>query len=205
MSKSTLINKSLIEQSMSYESYRKLINELLAEDKVTGDFMKNNKWILDYTKMNNQRMDRGEAIFKVKPSIENILKGVEEKWLWLVITEGWCGDAAQIIPAFVAMADLNPKFSIKFILRDKHPEVIDQYLTNGGRSIPKVILLNADSLEEIGNWGPRPAVPQKMTMDFKKSGSKDFDSYAKVLHKWYEDDRFETIQKEFLECLQSWR
>lgn len=205
MKNSSVITKNLIQQAMSYSDYRTLINKLLAENKVTGDFMKNNDWILDYTKMNNQRMNRIDAVFEEKSELEKIISSISDHWIWLVITEGWCGDAAQIIPAFVQLVALNPNFSIKFILRDQHPEVMDAYLTNGSRSIPKLIILNANTLEEIGTWGPRPAVPQKMTMDFKKSGDKNFDKYVEELHNWYDNDHFESIQSELLECLGKWK
>jgi len=205
MKKAEVITKKLIEEAVSYSEYRTLINELLTENRVTGDFMKNNDWIVNYTKMNNERMDRGASVFVANNELKSIVSSISEPWIWLVITEGWCGDAAQIIPAFVKIVDLNPNFSIKFILRDEHPNVMDAYVTNGSRSIPKLVVLNANTLEEIGTWGPRPEIPQKMTMDYKDSEEKDFDGYVQKLHAWYEADNFQAIQNELLESLKTWR
>jgi len=204
MNNTKVITKKLIQEAMTYGEYRRLINKLLAENRVTGDFMKNNDWIIKYTKGNNVRMDRGESVFKEKSELQEIISSISEPWIWLVITEGWCGDAAQIIPAFVKIAELNPNFTVKFILRDEHPKVMDAYETNGSRAIPKLVVLNGDTLEEIGTWGPRPAVPQKMTMDFKESKDNDFDKYVLELHSWYEHDNFQAIQNELLESLRIW-
>lgn len=204
MKKTAEITNDLIQNAMTYEAYRDLINKLLKEDKVTGDFMKNGKWILNYTKGNNLRMDRGAKVFKANQELSDIVTGVKDNWIWLVITEGWCGDAAQIIPGFVQLAALNPNHTIRFILRDEHPAVMDNYLTNGSRSIPILVLLKEDTLEEIGYWGPRPAVAQKMTMDFKEEENKDMDKYITKLHKWYDENLFEDIQNELLAKLKSW-
>jgi len=201
MGNTSVITKTLIQKALNYTEYRSLINELLAENRVTGDFMKNNDWMLEYTKQNNHRMDRGSTVFKATDALKETITSISEPWIWLVITEGWCGDAAQIIPAFVKMVDLNPKFSIKFILRDAHPKVMDAFLTNGSRAIPKLVVLNTNTLEVMGTWGPRPAVPQQMTEDYKNNADKNFDKYVEVLHNWYNEDRFESIQKELVECL----
>jgi len=204
MEDTPIITRDLVDNAMSYGQYRALINSLLENDKVTGDFMKNGKWILNYTHENNKRMDRGESVFEANTELRQLLTAISDQWIWLVITEGWCGDAAQIIPAFVRLAGLNPHFDIRFILRDEHPKVIDRYLTNGGRSIPKLIVLQKESLKEVGNWGPRPAVPQQMTMDFKEQDEITLKQYVVDLHKWYEEDRFDAIQKELLACFKKW-
>jgi len=199
-----LFSPALIEDAMDYQEYRDLIDNLLSKGKVTGDFMDNNEDILHYTKMNISRMKRGDKTFKLQEEIKVVLAGLSEKWLWLIMTEGWCGDAAQIIPALVQIAAASPQIDTKFILRDEHPQIMDEYLTEGGRSIPKLICLNPETLKEIGNWGPRPEPAQQMTRDYKNDESLEYATYVEALHKWYAKDRYKTVQKELLVKMKSW-
>lgn len=198
------ITASIIEEAMSYQAYRDLVDRLLAEKKVTGDFMDNNDDILHYTKMNVTRMKRGDKTFALNDDLRAALEKISEPTIWLVITEGWCGDAGQIIPSFVKMAEANPHITVKFILRDEHPAIMDGYLTNGGRSIPKLIALKASDLSEYGNWGPRPAPAQEMTMAYKKNDDLDYKTYANQLHSWYAKDKYQTIQAELTEQIKKW-
>lgn len=199
-----IITPKLIEEAMSYEAYRQLIDQLLSENRVTGDFMDNNEEILGYTKMNISRMNRGDRTSKISDELTEALQSISQKWIWLVITEGWCGDAAQSVPTLVKMANLNPNIDIKFVLRDEHPDLMDAYLSNGTRSIPKLIVLNAETLEDIGTWGPRPAYAQTMTEDYKKNPTLNYMEYAKQLHKWYAKDKYQSVQQELLSLIQDW-
>lgn len=199
-----LFSFDLIDQAMSYQQYRDLVDDLFSQNKVTGDFMDNTKAILHHTKMSITRMKRGDKTFKLNDDLKEAVKNISEKWIWLVLTEGWCGDASQIIPSLVQIAEASSHIKIKFILRDEHPKIMDEYLTDGGRSIPKLICLNAETLEEIGNWGPRPAPAQQMTRDYKNDDTLDYDTYSEGLHKWYAKDRYQTIQNELLGMIISW-
>lgn len=202
---SQLFTRALLDAAMSYSEYRSLIDELLSQNKVTGDFMDNNDDILHYTKMSVTRMKRGDKTFKLNEELKTELNSLASEWVWLVLTEGWCGDASQIIPSLVQIAEASSSIKIKFILRDEHPKIMDEYLTEGGRSIPKLICLNADTLAEVGNWGPRPEPAQQMTRDYKKDDSLDYKSYTEGLHKWYAKDRYQTLQNELLEKIKEWR
>ena len=81
----------------------------------------------------------------------------------LVIAEDWCGDASNTVPIMAKLADAAPGLELRVILRDQNPEVMDQYLTNGTRSIPIVIVLDED-FQELGHWGPRPTELQAWVM-----------------------------------------
>ncbi len=76
----------------------------------------------------------------------------------LVVTEPWCGDSLAILPAIAKLCE-HAGIPLRVVLRDEHPELIDRYLTNGGRSIPIAIALDGEGLE-IFHWGPRPAPAQ---------------------------------------------
>jgi hypothetical protein len=74
---------------------------------------------------------------------------------------------------------------------------MDRYLTNGTRSIPKLICLQADTLQEIGTWGPRPAILQQMVMDHKKNPQIPDKEFKESIQAWYAKDKSQHLQQEF--------
>jgi len=196
------ITRELIEEAFTYNQYRQLIDKLLERERTTGD--KDSEEIIHYTRMNVQRMKRQDKQISLNESLKEKLKNLGSDWIWLVITEGWCGDAAQNIPVINKMAEAAPNIELKFILRDEHPEIMDQYLTDGSRSIPKLVCLDAESLEEIGTWGPRPAVIQEKAMQWKDDPEISKEEWAEKLHKWYADNKTEEQQKEFEQLIEEW-
>jgi hypothetical protein len=113
----------------------------------------------------------------------------------LVIAEDWCGDASNTVPIVAKLADASPGLELRIIERDENPEVMDQYLTNGSRSIPIVIALD-DDFQEIGHWGPRPTELQAWVMANRATIPKT-ELYPQV-RKWYARDRGETTLREVL-------
>lgn len=198
-----VINPEIIEEAWSYDSYRQMIDSLLSEGKTTG---RNHSGVMiQYTKMNVHRMNRLDNHTGLSEKLAEKLQEVQEPWVWLVLTEAWCGDAAQNVPIIAKMADENPNITLRFLLRDEHPDIMDQYLTNGGRSIPKLICLNANTLEEIGTWGPRPAVLQDKAMAWKDDPSIGKEEWVEKLHKWYADDKARTLQSDFEALIEEWQ
>jgi hypothetical protein len=149
-------------------------------------------------------MNRLDKRTKLTDSLKKALEQVDQQWIWLVLTEAWCGDAAQNIPPIIKMANQTDMIDVKFILRDQHPDIMDEYLTNGGRSIPKLVCLDADTLEEKGSWGPRPSVPQQMVLNWKNDPEISSKTAAKKLHKWYAKNRTRDLQAEFENLIKKW-
>jgi len=196
----TIINPKYLKEAFSYSEYRKMIDDLLAEGKSTG--LKQSEYLTEYSKLNVHRMKRLDKNVVLKDELVQKLKSINQKQTWLIITEGWCGDSAQSLPALEKMANVNPLIETKYLLRDDNQELMEQYLTNGAQSIPKVILINTESLEELANWGPRP----KAVLDLIAKWKKDNPAIAKEewtekMHKWYADDKTESLQNEFLNLL----
>ena len=197
-----VITHGHLEAAYSYQEYRTMLDELLASNQTTG--LKQTPDLVQYTKLNMQRMHRLDKTAVLQASLVEKLKQVADKWIWLVILEAWCGDAAQFIPYFVKMTHVNENISLKFMLRDENPEVMDRYLTNGTRSIPKLICLQADTLAEIGTWGPRPATAQQMVLEQKKNPQMPYREFTEMLHTWYTKDKGQQVQQEFEELLVKW-
>lgn len=201
--KENIISQKVIDEAYSYRQYRELIDKLLEQDKTTGG--KQSDKIVEYTRMNVQRMKRLDKQVVLSDSLKQELEEIERDWIWLVLTEGWCGDAAQNIPAINKMAEASSHIELKLILRDENLEIMDEYLTNGGRSIPKLICLEAETLEEIGTWGPRPASIQKKAMEWKDNPEISKEEWARKLHKWYAENKTRELQDEFEALLKDWK
>lgn len=197
-----VITPELIQNGYSYEAYRSKIDKLLAEGKTTGH--DHSDKMIHYSKMNVHRMNRHDKYATVPDSLKKVLGEINRNQMWLVITEGWCGDAAQCVPVINKIAEASPMVEMKLILRDENPEVIDQFLTNGkSRSIPIVVILDAETLDVLGKWGPRPAVAQELVLTLKSSSDVSSTEVAEMLHKWYADNKNEEIFREMKEVLQS--
>ncbi|MFQ5890251.1 MAG: thioredoxin family protein [Gemmatimonadota bacterium] len=118
----------------------------------------------------------------------------------LVIAEDWCGDAANTVPLFVRFSEAVPGLELRIVKRDEHPELMDRHLTNGSRSIPIVIALDASD-EPMAVWGPRPAELQKFVIGEKQAGSRPTGDIYRDARRWYARDRGETTLREFLDCI----
>jgi len=183
--------------SMTYADYRQMGIALHAEGRTTGPNQSAD--LVSYAKMNEQRMHRLDKTVTIVPELTAVLKAISSPQTWIVITEDWCGDAAQNVPALAKMAAINPLINLRLILRDENPQIMQHFLTNGGTSIPVFIVLN-ETNQLLAHWAPRPAPAQKMLIDWKKAPEPkmSFADFATELHKWYAHDKTVTLQAEML-------
>ena len=188
-----------LERAISYAQYIKLIDELLAEGKTTG--ANQSDAMLGYAKLNRQRMYRLSKTIELSDDVKISVQKSRRKQIWLIITEGWCGDAAQNVPVIEKIAAESDKIETRYVLRDENLELMDQYLTKGARSIPKLIVLDAESLEVLGRWGSRPAPAQEMFYELKIEGM-DKGQISEILQRWYNEDRGRSLQAELVEILE---
>lgn len=190
-----------LDKAITYIQYREFTDKLLAEGKTTGEGHPES--YVEYTKLNVTRMERLDKTVALHANLLEELKGLKRKQIWLVITEAWCGDAAQNIPVLNLMAMQSPSVELKLVLRDENLELMDRYLTNGGRSIPKLIMLDAETLEELGVWGPRPAGAQALLAEHKANPSESHADFTKKVQLWYAKDKSLSLQLEMLALLQA--
>jgi hypothetical protein len=183
---------------LTYQEYRILIDRLIGEGKTTGGDQ--TEATLDYAKLNVQRMTRLDLMAEVTQDLKHAMHGITHAQTWLVITEGWCGDAAQTVPILAKAAQLSDRVTLRFILRDENPDVMDQFLTNGTRSIPIVVIADDASREVLGVWGPRPEPAKELVAEFKKDPGWNKEFMLMALHTWYAKDRTVSAQTE-LACM----
>lgn len=194
----SIIEKSL-SQSYTYQAYRNLVTALLQEGKSTGN--EQSEDLRHYSALNETRMNRLDKTITITDESIAKLKGLQQQYIWLVISEGWCGDAAQIVPIINKMAEQSDAIEMKIALRDENAALMDLFLTNGSRGIPKLIILDKKSLAVLGEFGPRPEGAKKLILDYKAEHG-IVDEVAKTnLQLWYLHDKGLSVQQEILDLM----
>jgi len=197
------ITPELLQTAYSYNGYLNLINRLLEEGKTTGS--NHSEAMLEYTRLNVQRMKRVAQTVILTPETKQSMQAITRKVVWLVLAEAWCGDVAINLPVIADMAAQNPAaIQLHIVLRDENPVIMDDFLTNGARSIPKLIWLDARTLHVLGSWGPRPYVAQQMVMDHKQNPVEPYGEFVKKLMLWYAQDKGLSLQAELTELAINW-
>ena len=184
--------KNYLQKGISYDQYK----QNMAEDLALNSDLK----IKEYINLNQRRMHRVEKTYIPSADIITQVKNLKHKTYWLILTEHWCGDASQTLPALHTIADLSEgRIEIKLVYRDQNDELMNAYLTNGTRSIPRLIQLDLH-WNVTGIWGPRPTVAQKMVKELK-SNSATAAGYANELHLWYAKNKQQDLEKEVAQLL----
>ena len=185
--------QAYLQKGIGYDQYK----HQMAEDLVNNP--DNN--LKEYIHLNQHRMSRVEKTYTVSEALVQQVKNLPHKTYWLVLTEHWCGDAAQTLPAFQKVAELSKgMIEMKLVYRDQNPELMDAYLTGESRSIPKLIQLDAH-YNVTGIWGPRPTEAQKLVKQVK-SNPATASSYSNELHKWYAQNKQQALESEITKLIQ---
>ena len=191
-----VITKELIDKGYFFNEYLHLIEDLLSKNLTTGNNQTDE--LVEMSRLNLQRLKRIYKTCKINEPLKEAVENISEPMTWLMLVEAWCGDGAQIAPIFAALADLNPVIEFKLILRDENPALMDMFLTDGKKSIPKFIGINQD-LEIMATWGPRPAEAHKIYEAFRNDPSITKEAFHKELHLWYAHDKGQSVMNELLE------
>jgi hypothetical protein len=187
------VAESLV-KSISYIKYRKVVSDMLAAGKVTGNTQ--TPELVHYTLLNETRMNRLDK--KVIIPEENIQKllNLKKEYIWLVIAEGWCGDVAQLLPVLNKLAMITPHIEMKICFRDENAQLMNLFLTNGSRSIPKLVILDRKTKNVLGHWGPRPKPATNLVKSYRDQYGKFDDTIKTELQLWYLHDKGLSAQEE---------
>jgi thiol-disulfide isomerase/thioredoxin len=183
--------KKALKNSISYEEYRELMQRLVDENETTGP--EQTESFINYTQLNHRRMKRWDKTVKIDDSVKKRLNHFNESATWLVITESWCGDAAHVMPVMHKVAELNPNINFRVVFRDEHDELMNLFLTNGTRSIPKLIMIDNTTEEVIETYGPRPSQATRMVNKYKEKHGKLSPEFKEDLQHWYNKDKGQNI------------
>ncbi|MBI2281793.1 MAG: thioredoxin family protein [Bacteroidetes bacterium] len=196
-----MVTKKDIDRSISFNEYYALIERLANEGGTTGDDQ--SQTYVEHTKLNYSRIKRILKTTEPLAEVTNTTDCFDDKITWLVIAESWCGDAAQNVPVMQKMAEVNPNINLRVILRDENPDLMNRYLTNGGKSIPILICLDKN-LNELGTWGPRPKVLQDWLKKEKANPTMEMSVLKEQFQVWYTKDKGQTLQQEMLLLMKGW-
>lgn len=193
------IIKESVNRGVSYKDYRDLVKKLANENSNSG--LEKTVALADYTKLNDRRMKRWDKTIKVSEEAQQKIAAVNQNLTWLIITESWCGDAAHVIPVLNKIAELNSKIDIKLVLRDENLALMDMFLTNGGRAIAKVIMLNTDTGEVLNTFGPRPSEATSLVNAYKEKHGKLTPGFKEDLQHWYNKNKGQNIVDDIISIL----
>ncbi len=180
----------------TYAQYRQLIDQLLAKNNTTGN--NQSAFYIDYTRQNVKRMKRAEHLVTIPSEVS---QQITKPYQFLLISEAWCGDASYTVPVVAALAKALPAVDLSIILRDEHLEIMDRFLTNGGRSIAKLIMIDPSTHQVLGDWGPRPEKAQEIVVEMKQRPDFNQKEMSEALFKWYEEDKGESTVNEIISIL----
>ncbi len=193
------IIQNAILNSLSYAEYRKLASDLVAQGKPTGHDL--SEALAHYAELNETRMNRLEKTITLTDAVIKTLQNSSKNVIWLVLAESWCGDAAQILPVLNKMSEASNSIQLNIVLRDDHVALMQLFLTNGAKSIPKLIILDAQTLNVVADWGPRPLGAKQLIEEYKATHGVVDETGKIELQKWYLHDKGISIQQEILEIM----
>ncbi|WP_299114660.1 thioredoxin family protein [uncultured Winogradskyella sp.] len=193
-----IISESL-EKSTSYQNYRDLVTKLVEENSTTGN--EKTEALANYTMLNDRRMKRWDKTVKLSEEAKTKIQNFSNNITWLVITESWCGDAAHVMPVINKVAELNDNIDYKIVLRDDNDALMDQFLTNGGRAIPKLVMIDNNTNEVVNTFGPRPTVATAMVNTYKAEHGQLTPEFKEDLQRWYNKDKGQSTLDNLLSLL----
>ncbi len=188
-----IIETSILQKAYTFDQYITHLNHLLLDNKTTGD--NHSQEMLKYTKLNVQRMTRMYKTISPQQNIAPLLEKLAHTHYWILIKEAWCGDAGQSTGVIATLAQ-KTNINLHILLRDENLPLMDQFLTNGGRAIPILLVVDKITHQVQKHWGPRPAALQTQVIEWKKDTNLTHEHFLEQIHTWYTQDKSQSIQQE---------
>jgi len=193
------IIKNSLENSITYDDYRRLVHQYVLENSTSGN--DKTEALAEYTALNERRMKRWDKTLKISEEDKNRIQDFNGNVTWLVITESWCGDAAHVIPVLNKIAEFSETIDLKLVFRDENEALMDKFLTNGGKAIAKLIMINNDTGNVLGTFGPRPTEATNMVVDYKAKHGALTPEFKEQLQLWYNKDKGRNVVADIMELL----
>ena len=188
---------NIVRVGLTPAAYLEIMTRQAETTPAAADESAREKW--QFTKLNLHRTGRISRTWRPSAALSELLAKLKNDQIWLVLTEPWCGDSAQCLPCLVTMAALQPAITLRLVLRDQNLDLMDRYLTDGKRSIPRLVAFATDG-RELFRWGPRPAAAQAVFTAAKDEGLAKPDILQR-LHLFYGRDRGAALDAEFVTLL----
>lgn len=144
---------------------------------------------------------RSQRLLKTFESSENqqaLLKKKYNHQKFLIISEPWCGDSSQVLPAMHLFFNSQ---NIKIIYRDENEELMNLFLTNGTKSIPKVLILD-EHFELKNTWGPRTQYANQILINHKyRAEGINKELFYREIQSYYAKNKGEDVINELVKLL----
>jgi len=183
---------------MTFDEYLRYFQDII-ENPENHPAYANDADYLNYTRLNWSRSNRWLKKFEPSNEMKTCIQDIKDPQHWIVITEPWCGDAGHSVPQIYTIVKDNPLIDLDIQLRDTEPFLIEEYLTNGGKSIPKLIIRNEVGRDKIV-WGPRPQALQQI-FESMRDENKSMEEIKEFVQRWYNEDKGAAIQQELISLL----
>lgn len=198
-----LIPNDILAKAIPFNTYFEQVQTYAATNTTSGPDQTES--LNEYTRLNASRMRRMKKSIVLSPAVIDQINRIPFRMNWIIITEAWCGDSAQIIPYLAKLAESSERVSLGFVYRNENPDFMHQHLTNGSASIPKLIAYHSETGVELFSWGPRPTEAQTIIISNKAKGNdaEPYDVINEKLHRWYLNDSNKSIANELIGILQT--
>lgn len=190
-----------LRNSVSYNEFIELVKGLVAKNSTTG--VEKTESLINYTKLNERRIKRWNKTLKISDESKKVIENYSKETTWLVLTESWCGDAAHLLPVMNKVVEINESIDFRIVMRDQNDELMNQFLTNGNKSIPKLIMIDNQSGEVLNSYGPRPTEATKLVNEYKSKHGKLTPEFKEDLQKWYNKDKGQNTINDLVDLLNS--
>lgn len=157
--------------------------------------------MLHYKKYNFERTQAVHRAYTPSDELHAALADLDAPQLWMVLTEPWCGDSAYNLPVIAEAATTSDEVTLRILYRDENLDIMDQYLTNGSRSIPKLVAFDEDG-DVLFTWGPRPEPVRAARDALLDEGAEGAELIQHLLER-YEAGDWKTVDAELAEALRS--
>jgi hypothetical protein len=154
-----------------------------------------------YLNYNWERQAHVHETYEPSQELQSAVEAIDDSQLWMVLTEPWCGDSAFLLPVIAEAAALNEEVTLRILLRDDNLDIMDQYLTGGSRSIPKLLVFCEDG-EELFTWGPRPEGAARRYQTLSEEYDDKSELIAEFLE-YYEEGGWREADAELAEAIQA--
>jgi thiol-disulfide isomerase/thioredoxin len=131
----------------------------------------------------------------VPPDAVDRLRALTGDLRLLVLSEDWCSDCFSVVPLIARLAEASG-VDLRVFARDASLDLMDAHLSSGTRSIPVVVVLDAEFAVRAW-WGPRPAALQRWYRNEPPSPERSRRKRA-----WYARDRGRTVVAEVLDTVE---
>ena len=142
----------------------------------------------EYFPINYQRMERLNKNLSIPDSLKAKINQLTPLY-YLILSEGWCGDCAQIVPILAKMEKASKNIELKILIAEENLELLDKYLINNSRSVPLVLGINKENFKVEFKWGARPLFGLELLKKYKSDENYSKDMFQKDLQIAYNKDK----------------